>query len=335
MEAGDIQTLAKRSNLLAKRTKTELGRSAVARVIKQGGKDFDPAKALEYLEASPALEKQMGTEAYQFMQSDLTRRVQSQVTRKAEADLLETANKEAINQGKQGIDAEKAKFLASSYGQFLQSMGRTTNPNKALDTLISNPQSVDVAVQLMKDSPEIKPVLARGMVDRLIEKSSDPSGSGAANVFNSADFSRRYATARPSLVKLVSPEELATLDSLSDSISKLSQRIAFRGTSGTHPAISERLPGGLYLRGLMPNVVEAITGKPANELAIRPVHIMKISRDLRLADLFGQVASNPSSAKGRIAAFSLAYGLSRIMDSGESEKFGSSPPPARPLGENQ
>ena len=309
----NLETLRVRSAALADRAKTNLGKSAVNRVIREGGKEFDPSKSLDFLEGNPAIQRQMGTETYNAVKNELTRRVETSIVRKATADALETGVKDVYGKS-------QADFLASSYGSFLKKMSKTANPNDAMDLFISSPGSVDMAVRLTADNPEIKPVLARGMVDRIVEKASSPSVDPSANVFDAVDFAQRYAAARPSIEKLVSQDELVHLDNLTGSISKLSQKLSYKGIQGMHPAISEKMPGGLYIRGLAPNIVEAFTGKPSNQLLIRPTMIMKISRDPRLIELLGKVASNPPASNAyRLAAFSLAYALSRVADEVENK----------------
>jgi hypothetical protein len=332
-----LKRVAQRADSLAARTQGNIGRSAVHRVVFAGTRDrtlegvaFDAGKSLDYLESNPALRKQMGEQAYAELQQSLSEQVQKQLEFKAKIDISEIEQAKAatgvaeaqaqsarqgLEQTRERLSEQSAQFLASDYGKFLRAVAGTSNPNSALDMIANNPVMAQQAASTLTN-PSQRDALSRAIVDRLVEKSS------RAKVFNASEFSNRYVQARSSLQLLTSPEKFSTLNKFSDAVNTLSQGIAFK--TGQSVGISENLidagPTRFRLWGLAPMITEFLTGKPQSYLAIRPVHIMKISRDPQLAELLGEAVNTArNSPRARAISFSLGYALSRLTQEDENQ----------------
>jgi hypothetical protein len=291
-----VARLAQRAEAMTKAAKLKLGKYSVRQVIVAGdmGGEWDAAKALRYMEERPALAKHMGHETYDGLKVGLEAQARAQAEVKTAADLkaLEST-----------LSDDEAEFKASHFGRVVNSIAQQESLPKSYDYLLAEPSRVAEVTRMLPEAGQ-RAALAHGMFDRLVERATRPDG-----VFNAAEWAKLWQTYSPSIRATQAAQVTEILDSLAMTLNTLSRGLSYKVP--TMISTTERA-GPFRIWGLGQPLVEFLTNKPSHELAIQPRHILAISRDPHLKDLFREAVALPRWSKyGRYVASSLAYALYR------------------------
>ncbi len=236
----------------------------------------DYGRALDHLANHPGYRSIFGKE-FNGIQTQLrdayTRQLTAQAAEDAQADALKRPPLPGTPAPAQAAD---------NFGRFLKGMARDGNPKTTLNSVLTDPRFAERTDRLVGQNTTLRSLVGKALLDRIAEQNT------RGGLLNPVSYASDFRAAEPQLRRFLTPDQIGPLTEMTDALQSIGMKL--RAAGNERVAMTERV-GPLRLWGLAPHVMEVLTGNPANELAIRPEQIMRLTRNPQLVEAFTRTAT--------------------------------------------